>query len=77
MTGTSQAEPSSLTRLSRYRAIGLFGDAGPFHEQAAQVFADELAAVRVPSVRAIRAQLHVGQRRAQRIRGYLASLNGA
>jgi len=32
-------------------------------EQAAEVFADELAADRVPSVRAIRVQLHVGQPR--------------
>jgi hypothetical protein len=35
-------------------------DADPLREQAAQVFAEELAADRVPSVRAIRAQLHVG-----------------
>jgi hypothetical protein len=37
-----------------------------------EVFADQLAADRVPSVRAIRAQLHVGQPRAQRLRDYLA-----
>jgi hypothetical protein len=30
-----------------------------------------------PSVRAIRARLHVGQPRAQRVRAYLASPNGA
>jgi len=42
-------------------------------EQAAEVFADELAADRVPSVRAIRVQLHVGQPRAQRLRDYLAA----
>jgi hypothetical protein len=46
-------------------------------EQAAEVFAEELAAKRVPSVRAIRARLHVGQPRAQRIRGYLAAVNNA
>jgi len=32
----------------------------PLQEQAAEVFADQLAADRVPSIRAIRARLHVG-----------------
>jgi hypothetical protein len=45
----------------------------PLQEQAAQVFAEQLAADRVPSIRTIRAQLHVGQSRAQRLRGYLAA----
>jgi hypothetical protein len=45
----------------------------PLGEQAAVVFAAELAADRVPSVRAIRAALHVGQPRAQRLREYLAT----
>ena len=45
----------------------------PLGEQAAVVFAAELAADRVPSVRAIRAALHVGQPRAQRLRDYLAA----
>lgn len=49
----------------------------PLQGQAAQAFAVELAAGRVPSVRAIRARLHVGQPRAQRVRAYLAALNGA
>ena len=35
--------------------------ADPLQEQAAQVFTEQLAADRVPSIRAIRAQLHVGQ----------------
>jgi hypothetical protein len=39
-------------------------DADPLREQAAELFAGQLAADRVPSVRAIRAQLHVGQPRA-------------
>ena len=47
--------------------------ADPLQEQAAEVFAKELAANRVPSVRAIRAQLHVGQPRAQRLRNCLAA----
>jgi hypothetical protein len=45
----------------------------PLGEQAAVIFAAELAADRIPSVRAIRAALHVGQPRAQRLRGYLAA----
>ena len=48
----------------------------PLKAQAAQEFAGEVAAGRVPSVRAIRARLHVGQSRAQRMRAYLAALNG-
>jgi hypothetical protein len=44
----------------------------PLGEQATVVFAAELAADHVPSVRAIRAALHVGQPRAQRLREYLA-----
>jgi hypothetical protein len=48
-------------------------DADPLQEQAAELFADQLAADRVPSIRAIRAQLHVGQPRAQRLRDYLAA----
>ncbi len=45
----------------------------PLGEQAAVVFAADLAADRVPSIRAIRAALHVGQQRAQRLREYLVS----
>lgn len=48
-------------------------DADALQEQAAELFAEQLAADRVPSVRAIRAGLHVGQARAQRLRGYLAA----
>jgi hypothetical protein len=48
-------------------------DADPLQEQAAEVFAEQLAADRVPSVRTIRSQFHVGQPRAQRLRDYLAA----
>ena len=51
-------------------------DADPLQAQAAHAFAVELAAGRVPSVRAIRTRMHVGQPRAQRVRAYLAALNG-
>jgi hypothetical protein len=47
--------------------------ADPLQRQAAELFASQLAAYRVPWVRAIRAQLHVGQPLAQRLRDYLAT----
>jgi hypothetical protein len=48
-------------------------DADPLQVQAAQLFADDLAAGRVPSVRAIRAGF-MSDSLAQRVRAYLASL---
>lgn len=48
--------------------------ADPLGERAPAMFADELSADRIPSIRAIRAALHVGQSRAQRLRAYLASV---
>jgi hypothetical protein len=65
-----------VIRGSQAAPHGKTGSAGvpdPLQEQAAVVFADELAADRVPSVRAIRARLRVGQPRAQRLRDYLAA----
>lgn len=50
--------------------------ADPLQERAAELFAEHLAADRLPSVRTIRAQLHVGQPRAQRLRDYLAAASG-
>jgi hypothetical protein len=44
----------------------------PLQEQAAELFAEQLAADRVPSIRAIRAQFHVGPPRARRPAKYLA-----
>lgn len=46
-------------------------DSDPLQEQAAE----QLAADRVPSIRSIRAQLHIGQARAQRLRDYLVRRN--
>jgi hypothetical protein len=46
----------------------------PWQAHATQVFADDLAARRVPSIRTIRTQLHVGQSRAQGIRAHLVAL---
>ena len=48
----------------------------PVEGRAAQAFADDLAAHRVPSIREIRGQLHVGQPRAQQVRAHLATLTG-
>jgi Protein of unknown function (DUF2637) len=48
--------------------------ADPLGERAAVVVAADLAAERLPSVRAILAALHVGQPRTQRLRGYLAAV---
>ena len=63
--------PADVTAVA-----GLSGppDADPLQVQAAQVFADDLAAGRVPSVRVIRTRLHVGQPRAQGAQAYLAGL---
>jgi hypothetical protein len=46
----------------------------PLRVRAAEVFAAEVAAGRVPSIRAIRSRLRVGQPRAQQVRAYLAAL---
>ena len=48
----------------------------PLQAEAAQAFRGRACGRCVPSVRAIRARLHVGQPRAQRVRAYLAALNG-
>jgi hypothetical protein len=48
--------------------------ADPLRKCAAVVFAADLAADRVSSIRAIRAALQVGQPRAQRLREYLAAV---
>jgi hypothetical protein len=50
--------------------------ADPLQRQASEIFGEQLAAYRVPSIRVIRAQLHVGQPRAQRLREYLAAEAG-
>ncbi len=47
-------------------------DADPL--QAAQVFANDLVADHLPSVRAIRARLHVGQPRARWVQAYLTTI---
>lgn len=51
-------------------------EADPLKALAAEEFADHIAAGTVPSVRVIRARLHVGQSRAQRMRAHLAAAAG-
>lgn len=46
----------------------------PLQVQAAEVFAADVAAGRLPSIRAIHSQMRVGQPRAQQVRAYLAAL---
>jgi hypothetical protein len=70
---------SAMGRLVRSWLRGLRsrwsdGD-GPLQVQAAEEFAGGVAPGRVPPVRMIRARLHVGQPRAQRVRAYLAALS--
>ena len=65
----SQAVPGGMP--------GSTSNQDPLSEQAAEIFADQLASHRMPSVRAIRAHLHVGQLRAQRLRDYLAAGAGS
>jgi len=62
---SSQVRPENIAEAGH--------DADPLQEHAAELFGEQLAADRIPSVRAIRAQLHVGQPRAQRLRDYLAT----
>jgi hypothetical protein len=53
---------------------GAVSGTDPLRVQAAGVFAADVAAGRVPSIRAIRSRLRVGQPRAQQVRAYLAAL---
>ena len=63
----AQAEPDAAG-ASRVPCVD------PIQVQAVQVFTDDLTSRWVPSVRAIRERLHVGQPRAQRVQAYLATL---
>jgi uncharacterized protein DUF2637 len=68
--GTQQ--PASDLRPGTEEALASVPDA--LQAQAAEEFADHVAGGRMPSIRTIRARLHVGQPRAQRVRAYLATL---
>jgi hypothetical protein len=61
----SQEAPGGIT--------GSADNPDPLGEQAAELFADQQPADRVPSICAIRAQLYVGRPRVQRLRDHLAA----
>jgi hypothetical protein len=63
--------PMELAAPHEADISGLMPVGDPLHTRAVEEFADEVAAGRTPSIRAIRARLHVGQPRAQRARAYL------
>jgi hypothetical protein len=46
----------------------------PLYAKAVEEFAGDVSAGRVPSIRTIRARLHVGQPRAQQVRAHLAAV---
>jgi len=53
---------------------GAVSGTDPLRVRAAEVFAADVAAGRVPSIRVIRSRLRVGQPRARQVRAYLAAL---
>jgi hypothetical protein len=61
------------SQVSAHGMPAIGHDMDPLQDQASELFAEQLAADRVPSVGAIRTELHVGQARAQRLRDYLAA----
>lgn len=68
--GTQQ--PAGDVSAEAERASAGLPDA--LQARAAEEFADDVAGGRTPSIRAIRARLHIGQPRAQQARAYLWSL---
>jgi hypothetical protein len=68
----AQPEPAQVPAVAR--ALDVVPHADPLHVRAAGEFAGEVAAGRKPSIRAIRARLHVGQRRAQQVQAHLGTL---
>jgi hypothetical protein len=67
-----QPEPSEVPAVAS--ASGVVPRIDPLCGRAAAEFADEVAARRTPSIRAIRARLHVGQPRAQQVQTHLGTL---
>ncbi len=55
-------------------AVEYVPDRDPLQVEAADAFAEDVSAGRIPTVRAIRMRLRVGQPRAQRVRAYLSTL---
>jgi hypothetical protein len=73
-----RTRPLSLSATSGCQGLPAVSGEVPMPDQlrvqAESTFSDDLAAGRVPSIRAIRSRMHVGQSRAQLIRGHLASV---
>lgn len=59
---------------SPWRVSGAVPGPDPLRVQAADAFAGQLAAGTVPSIRAIREALKIGQPKAQQIQAHLASI---
>jgi len=68
--GTGTGVPGSLAAAP----AGAAAANGQPHPEATRLFAADIAAGTVPSIRRIRDELHCGQPRAERVRAYLAAL---
>jgi hypothetical protein len=68
----AQPEPAEVPAVAG--ASGAVSQVNSLHARAAGEFAGEVAAGCTPSIRAIRARLHVGQPRAQQVQAYLGTL---
>jgi hypothetical protein len=68
----AQSEPSAVAAVAGTSEA--VPGINPLHARAAQEFAKEVAAGRKPSIRAIRARLHVGQPRAPQVQAHLGAL---
>ena len=65
-------EPAEVPAVTETSAVVPRID--PLHARAAEEFAGEVTAGCTPSIRAIRARLHVGQPRAQQVQARLGAL---
>jgi Protein of unknown function (DUF2637) len=74
MTIRGTQSPEETVEAATVRMPSAERPTDPLHARAAEEFADDVAAGHTPSIRAIRTRLHVGQPRAQRVRGYLDRL---
>jgi hypothetical protein len=69
----AQSSEVSSDGLATIAMTGVVRLSDPVHAIAAEEFADDMAAGRIPPIRAIRARLHVGQPRAQQVQAHLAA----
>jgi len=71
---TSEPDPHPAAPGVHLAALGNGYAAPESGREAAERFAPELAAGHVPSVRAIRREMHLGQPKAQEVHRYLSAL---